>query len=76
MTVVMAEKKNELAASIQQLKLDQFVVLKKLGNGQFGSVYLVKELKSKKTYALKCISKAMVIEQQLEKYLESEKMVM
>ena len=46
------------------MKLDNFIVLKKLGNGQFGSVYLVKDVKSKdgKKYALKCISKAMVVE--------------
>lgn len=40
------------------MKLEQMISIKKLGQGQFGNVYLVKNLGDNKFYALKCISKA------------------
>ena len=33
------------------------IFIKKLGAGQFGNVYLIKNLDDNKLYALKCISK-------------------
>jgi cGMP-dependent protein kinase len=48
------------------MKLSNMIMIKKLGFGQFGSVYLVKNKETSKMYALKCISKQQVLEQNLE----------
>lgn len=44
--------------------LENLIYIKKLGFGQFGTVYLVKEKdgKSNSMYALKSVSKAQIIE--------------
>lgn len=47
-----------------------------LGFGQFGSVYLVKNKEDDKYYAMKCINKAQILEQGLEKHLTQEKNVL
>ncbi|KAL4488509.1 hypothetical protein ABPG72_013077 [Tetrahymena utriculariae] len=60
----------------EHLKLEDMISIKKLGFGQFGSVYLVKSKSDSNFYALKCISKAQVIEQSLEKHLLQEKKVL
>ncbi|EGR32298.1 hypothetical protein IMG5_089030 [Ichthyophthirius multifiliis] len=49
------------------------ISIKKLGFGQFGSVYLVKSRQDSNKYALKIIQKQQIIEQQLEKHLLQEK---
>lgn len=41
----------------KDFELKDFSVLKKLGQGQFGQVFLVANNKNNKLYALKCISK-------------------
>lgn len=50
-------------------ELSDFSVIKKLGEGQFGQVYLVINNKNQKLYALKCVSKAETIKYKLEKHL-------
>ncbi|CAK55705.1 unnamed protein product (macronuclear) [Paramecium tetraurelia] len=60
----------------KHFELDQLISVKKLGQGQFGNVYLVYNKLDKKTYALKCISKAQIIEQNLEKHLAQEKIAL
>ncbi|EGR32862.1 protein kinase domain protein [Ichthyophthirius multifiliis] len=60
----------------QHLKLEEMISIKKLGFGQFGSVFLVKSKIDNEYYALKCIQKAQVIEQSLEKHLLQEKKVL
>lgn len=53
------------------------VHVKKLGEGQFGKVYLVKESKtSNSLYALKCIRKDQVIENKMEKIILEEKRIL
>jgi len=47
------------------LKAKDFVVLKKLGEGHFGIVYLVNHSKSPTLFAIKCISKAQIFDQNL-----------
>ena len=39
------------------MQLSDFSVIKKLGEGQFGTVFLVTDPSKTKFYALKCISK-------------------
>ena len=52
----------------ENVTLDQFEIVKKLGQGGCGKVYLVNHPQQQKLYALKCIRKDFVIEQ--EKGLE------
>lgn len=47
--------------------IDDLLFLKILGSGGFGDVYLTKNTKFNKLYALKCISKEKIVEQELEK---------
>ncbi|KAL4499727.1 hypothetical protein ABPG72_017267 [Tetrahymena utriculariae] len=58
------------------IKLDHLIFIKKLGFGQFGSVYLVRNKDTGALYALKSVSKAQIIEQNLEKHLLQEKQVL
>jgi len=53
-----------------RIKLTDLIFIKKLGAGQFGSVYLVKHKEKKLQYALKTIAKFQILEQNLEKHLE------
>jgi cGMP-dependent protein kinase len=55
--------------------LEELTFIKKIGAGQFGSVYLV-QCKSKKLYALKTIAKAKIQQNNLEKHLLAEKFVL
>jgi cGMP-dependent protein kinase len=41
----------------KNIKLEEMLVLKKLGEGQFGNVFLVTDKNKENCYALKCISK-------------------
>ncbi len=68
-----AQQKRENMADSQ---LSDFVCIKKLGFGQFGSVFLVVSKKNKEVFALKCISKAQIIESKLEKHLDQERQVL
>lgn len=49
--------RNNLHEISKNLKLSEFEVLKKLGEGQFGHVFLVTDSQKQSFYALKCISK-------------------
>lgn len=50
-------------------QLNDFSVIKKLGEGQFGQVFLVMNNKDLKKYALKCVSKSETLKYKLEKHL-------
>ena len=50
--------------------LKDFEVLKELGEGQFGTVYLVTSKDKKRFYALKCISKYETLKCKLENHLK------
>lgn len=67
-----------LKKTAADIKLEDLIFFKKLGFGQFGSVYLVKPKGStdNQFYALKCVSKQQVVEQSLEKHLQQEKSVL
>lgn len=51
-------------------------MLDKLGEGQFGTVFLVTDPSQKKKFALKCISKEQTIKNKLEKHVINEKKVL
>ncbi|ODM99970.1 cAMP-dependent protein kinase catalytic subunit [Orchesella cincta] len=54
-------------------KLDDYIICKKLGSGQFGKVYLVQDFMDRKHYALKMISKDVILRNHLKKDVESER---
>lgn len=61
---------------VENLKLDDLVHIKKLGEGQFGQVFLVKGRGPNDFFALKAISKAQIVEEKLEKHTLQEKEVL
>ncbi|CAD8186439.1 unnamed protein product [Paramecium pentaurelia] len=65
-----------LKKDYSNITLDKLICIKKLGQGQFGNVYLVRTNQEDKLYALKCISKAQIVEQHLERHLAQEKQVL
>ena len=42
--------------------LDQFEILKLIGKGTFGKVFLIQNLKTGKLFAMKCIRKDLILE--------------
>lgn len=72
----MMKLENPLKNESKTLNITDFLCVKKLGFGQFGSVYLVQPKKRKELYALKCVSKQQILEQNLEKHLQQERMVL
>jgi cGMP-dependent protein kinase len=67
---VQKENVNTFKQTVDKLTLDGLYVLKNLGHGQFGTVYLVTNEPRTDYYALKCIEKTMIIEGKLEKHLQ------
>lgn len=61
-------KRHELS----KLKLNNFKVIKKLGEGQFGLVFHVEDEANNK-YALKCIEKAKIVENEMESFIQQER---
>lgn len=56
------------------LKLEDLLLIRKLGAGQFGVVYLARHGSS--NYALKCVEKSQIVDCKLEKQLLQEKEVL
>ena len=54
---------------LTQVDLNDFLFLKKIGEGQFGTVFVVKEKQSGKLFALKAISISQVNDDGLEKHI-------
>eukprot|EP01016_Furgasonia_blochmanni_P019765 TRINITY_DN2204_c0_g1_i12.p1 TRINITY_DN2204_c0_g1~~TRINITY_DN2204_c0_g1_i12.p1 ORF type:complete len:309 (-),score=80.85 TRINITY_DN2204_c0_g1_i12:62-949(-) len=63
-------------SKFMESSLDDFIFIKKLGFGQFGSVFLVKDTKADKICALKCVIKYQVSQQNLVHHLLHEKAVL
>jgi cGMP-dependent protein kinase 1 len=55
--------------------LDELKVLKELGHGEFGTVFLV-GTKINKFYALKCIDRQKIKKSSLEKYIKNEQEIL
>lgn len=61
--------------SERKVGLDSFTPIQLLGKGSFGEVYLVERKATKQYYAMKVLSKEMVVTQNLYKYVYAEKTV-
>lgn len=71
------EEGTRASKDYSHIQLDSLVFLKKLGEGQFGRVYLVRESKgSNNIYALKCIKKQQVVDSKMEKIILEEKRIL
>ncbi|TNV81287.1 hypothetical protein FGO68_gene17471 [Halteria grandinella] len=55
------------------VKLEDFIIMKMVGKGTFGKVYLVQNLHTKKIYAMKCIRKDIVIDNEQFENIKLEK---
>lgn len=70
------DDRSNIKKKFENMKLSDFLFIKKLGEGQFGHVFLVKHRTENELYALKGISKHQIAEQKLEKHTKQEKDVL
>ena len=62
---------------MNQLTIDDFEVVKKLGEGQFGQVFLVKNIKTAGgLFAVKCLSKKAIRKEEMESSVIEEKRIL
>lgn len=69
-------RSSQIAPQEKTIKFEDLVVLGTLGKGSFGHVQLVQDKTTKQTYALKGVSKAMIVETGQQGHIMSEKNVM
>jgi serine/threonine protein kinase len=55
----------------EKIGIDSFKFYKKIGEGAFGEVYIVKKGKSEQLYALKAIKKQKVIGSNILRYIQT-----
>ena len=55
----------------ERVGLDSFKFYRKIGEGAFGEVYIVKKGKSEKLYALKAIKKQKVLGTNIMRYIQT-----
>ena len=61
-SVMMYQKEQTNEAKEAPATLDQFEILRLIGRGAFGKVFLTEFLKNGKLYAMKCIRKELIVE--------------
>jgi len=67
---------NQQAIDDEKVGPSHFLPLKVLGSGSFGEVYLVKERRSGKLFAMKVLSKERIMGQNLVRYAKTERDVL
>lgn len=63
----------ETQASKTVESLENYDLLRPLGSGTFGNVFLIRKKHSSKLFALKRLSKRSVMEQKMKKYVFAER---
>ena len=53
---------------VVNMPLSDLIFVKKLGEGQFGHVFLVRGKDSKEYYALKAVSRSQIVQENLERH--------
>ncbi len=56
--------------------LSDYKIMKSIGEGAFGEVYLVKHVTNNKLFALKCIDKTFISKQKKEHHVFQEKLIL
>ena len=67
---------NSHATDDEKVGPQHFIPIKMLGSGSFGEVYLVKEKRTSKLYAMKVLSKHKIMGQNLVRYAKTERDVL
>eukprot|EP01017_Pseudomicrothorax_dubius_P018366 TRINITY_DN2034_c0_g3_i3.p1 TRINITY_DN2034_c0_g3~~TRINITY_DN2034_c0_g3_i3.p1 ORF type:complete len:734 (-),score=140.48 TRINITY_DN2034_c0_g3_i3:35-2236(-) len=65
-----------VAQASSEVTLDSLILIKKLGAGHFGNVYLVYASVNQNLYAIKCISKEQTVEDGMERHVVEERNVL
>ena len=61
---------------MKDMSLDDFKILKSIGEGAFGEVYLAKNYFDSKQYALKCIDKKFLVKQKKQHHVYNERLIL
>lgn len=64
----MSNQDTQFRNKVANMPLSDLIFIKKLGEGQFGHVFLVKGRETKEYYALKAVSKSQIVQENLEKH--------
>ena len=72
----MLDDNKDFRKKVEKMALKDLVFIKKLGEGQFGHVFLVKDTQGGEIFALKAISRHQIMEQSLERHTLQEKEVL
>lgn len=72
----MLDDNKDFRIKVKDMTLNDLIVIKRLGSGQFGHVLLVREKYGTQFYALKAISKDQIVTERLENHTRHEKEVL
>jgi protein-serine/threonine kinase len=70
------EYKSKKSNSLEGKNIDDYILLKTIGKGNFGKVVLVKSKSDNNFYALKCLKKSEIIEMKCNHLIKAEKRVL
>ncbi len=74
--MIKKQSSTDSQSSRKKMLLSDYKVLKSIGEGAFGEVYLVKQISNDKTFALKSIDKKFLAKQKKEHYVFQEKLIL
>jgi serine/threonine protein kinase len=74
--LIKKQSSTDSQSSRKKMLLSDYKVLKSIGEGAFGEVYLVKQISNDKTFALKSIDKKFLAKQKKEHYVFQEKLIL